>query len=154
MSERSFTDLIVLHCADTKPSMMHINEDEIRQWHLARGWSDIGYNIVIPRKPTDNKHGLIEIARPLDARGAHVAGYNHRALGICMVGGMSEAGDPEDNFLPEQFEALDLVVRFALAYAPQATIVGHNQLNPGKTCPNFDWKGWASSRGYPIYKQE
>ncbi len=149
MAEREYTNLIVIHCADTKPSMMHINEDEIRQWHLDRGWSDAGYNIVIPRQPKDDKHGMIEIARPLDARGAHVRGYNKRALGICMVGGMSEAGEPEDNFLPEQWDALDLAVKFCLAYAPQAVICGHTDLDPAKTCPNFSAKSWALAKGYP-----
>ncbi len=151
MADRAYTDLIVIHCADTKPSMDHVNEDEIRQWHLARGWSDAGYNIVIPRKPTDDKHGYIEIARPLDRQGAHVAGYNHRALGICLVGGMSEDGGSEDNFLPMQFEALKTAVQFCLFYAPQAKIVGHTALDSGKTCPNFDWKTWAESEGFPIH---
>lgn len=149
MAEREYTDLIVIHCADTKPSMDHVNEDEIREWHLARGWSDAGYNIVIPRKPKDDRHGLIEIARPLDAQGAHVAGVNHRALGICLVGGMSETGDPENNFLDEQWDALEQAVRFALYYAPAAVLVGHRDLDSRKTCPNFDVALWAESKGFP-----
>ena len=149
MADREYTDLIVVHCADTKPSMDHVNEDEIRQWHLDRGWSDAGYNIVIPRKPKDDDHGLIEIARPLDARGAHVANYNHRALGICLVGGMSETGGPDDNFLPEQMMALVIAIRFCLAYAPTARVVGHHTLDPRKTCPNFDVRAWARRKGFP-----
>ena len=150
MSEREYTDLIVIHCADTKPSMMHVNEDEIRQWHLARGWSDAGYNIVIPRQPKDDKHGLIEIARPIDARGAHVRNFNHRALGICLVGGMSEAGEPEDNFLHMQWEALRIAVEFSLSYAaPNATICGHTDIDSGKTCPNFDVEGWCIDLSLP-----
>lgn len=150
MASRDYTDLIVIHCADTKPSMDHVNEDEIREWHLARGWSDAGYNIVIPRKAMDDQHGLIEIARPLDAQGAHVAGYNHRALGICLVGGMSEDGQPEDNFTDDQYAALETAVLFSLAYAPQSRIIGHRELDPGKTCPNFDAVAWAEARGYPV----
>jgi hypothetical protein len=149
MTNRDYTDLIVIHCADTKPSMDHVNEDEIRQWHLDRGWSDAGYNIVIPRKPTDAQHGMIEIARPLDARGAHVANFNHRALGICLVGGMSEDGLPENNFTDDQWEALGTALLFCLAYAPQAKIVGHRDLDSRKTCPNFDAQGWAQTRGFP-----
>lgn len=130
--------------------MDHVNEDEIRQWHLARGWSDAGYNIVIPRKPAENA-GMIEIARPLDAQGAHVAGYNHRALGICLVGGMAEDGGPEDNFTDEQMDALEQAVRFALYYAPAAVVVGHRDLDThGKTCPNFDVEVWAISKGFPV----
>ena len=149
MSERDYTDLIVVHCADTKPSMDHVNEKEIRDWHLARGWSDAGYNIVIPRRADSDMTGLIEIARPLDARGAHVANYNHRALGICLVGGMSEDGDPEDNFTDDQMAALETAVLFSLAYAPSARVVGHRDLDPNKTCPNFDAVAWAAARGYP-----
>lgn len=150
MKQREYTDLIVIHCADTKPSMVHVNEDEIRQWHLARGWSDAGYNIVIPRIPTDEQHGMIEIARPLDAQGAHVAGYNHRALGICLVGGMAEDGGPENNFTDTQMAALEQAVRFALYYAPGALVVGHRDLDNGKTCPNFDVEVWAISKGFPV----
>ncbi len=150
MSEREHTNLNVIHSADTKPSMDHVNEDEIRQWHLDRGWSDIGYNIVIPRRPTDHRHGYIEIARPLDRRGAHVKGYNHRALGICLVGGMSEDGEPEDNFLRQQWDALLIAVSFCYEYAPLAKVCGHRDLDSGKTCPNFDARAWATSEGFPV----
>jgi len=150
MAEREFTDLIVIHCADTKPSMDHVNEDEIRQWHLARGWSDAGYNIVIPRRPMDHKHGYIEIARPLDQRGAHVKGYNSRALGICLAGGMSEDGQPEDNFLKQQWDALKISVDFCYEYAPLSKVCGHCDLDSGKTCPNFDAIAWALAEGFPV----
>jgi hypothetical protein len=150
MTIRAYTDLIVVHCSATKPSMDHVNEDEIRQWHLDRGWSDAGYNIVIPRKPTDDDHGLIEIARPLDVQGAHVAGYNHRSLGICLVGGMAEDGSDEDNFLDEQLSALETALLFCLAYAPKALIRNHRSLDPRKTCPVMDAEAWAAARGYPV----
>jgi hypothetical protein len=150
MSEREYTDLLVIHCADTKPSMMHVNEDEIRRWHIEeRGWSDAGYNMVIPRQPSDPNTGFIEIARPLDHRGAHVAGYNHRALGVCLVGGMSEDGGIEDNFLPAQWEALVAAVFFALEVYPGIKIVGHHDLDHRKTCPNFDAQAWAQRHGFP-----
>ena len=150
MANREYTDLIVIHCADTKPSMDWVNEDEIRQWHLERGWSDAGYNIVIPRKPMDDQHGLIEIARPIDQKGAHVRMYNNRALGICLVGGMSEGGHPENNFTDDQFAALETAILFSLAYAPRAKITGNRELDPKKTCPNFDAVAWAQQRGYPV----
>jgi N-acetylmuramoyl-L-alanine amidase len=150
MSQRAFTDLIVIHCADTKPSMMHVNEDEIRQWHLARGWSDAGYNIVIPREPSDATTGFIEIARPLDDQGAHVAGQNHHALGICLVGGMSEDGGMENNFLPEQWDALAKALTFVLNVYPQCVIKGHRDLDNQKTCPNFDAQEWAVTMGFPV----
>lgn len=150
MAEREYTDLIVIHCSATKPSMMHVNEDEIRQWHMAKGWEDAGYNLVIPRKPAAANTGWIEIARPLDHRGAHVAGYNHRALGICLVGGIDEAGEPENNFLPEQFEALVAAIFFVTEVYPEAKIVGHRDLDSGKACPSFDAQAWAHRHGFPV----
>jgi hypothetical protein len=149
--QRNESNLIVVHCSDTKPSMDHVNEDEIRRWHVEeRGWTDAGYNIVIPRQPTDASHGLIEIARPLDEQGAHVAGYNHRAIGVCLVGGMSEEGKPENNFLPEQMQALETVIRFLLKYAPLAVVCGHTDLDSKKTCPNFPVRVWAADLGFPV----
>lgn len=150
MAEREYTDLLVIHCADTKPSMMHVNEDVIREWHIARGWSDAGYNMVIPRRPAGPGKGWIEIARPLDHRGAHVAGANNRALGICLVGGMSEDGEPENNFLSEQWEALTAAIFFAWEVYPDIKVVGHRDLDPSKTCPNFDAQEWANRHGFPI----
>lgn len=150
MAEREYTDLLVVHCADTPPSMTHVNEAEIRVWHLRRGWKDAGYNIVIPRVAASKETGLIEIARPLDHRGAHVAGYNHRAVGVCLVGGMAEDGGPEDNFTDDQMAALETSVLFLLQVYPQLRVVGHHDLNPAKTCPNFDAQAWAAERGYPV----
>ena len=34
---------IHIHCSATKEGLA-ITAQEIRKWHLARGWSDIGYN--------------------------------------------------------------------------------------------------------------
>lgn len=150
MAERTTTDLIVLHCAATKPSMMHVDEHVIRHWHLERGWSDAGYNVVIPRRPITA--GMIEIARPLDWRGAHAEGYNDRALGICLAGGMSEAGTDEDNFLPEQMAALATTIIFLLEVYPYAVIAGHEALDPRKTCPVFDWRSFCRRHDFEAYE--
>ena len=148
MAERAKTTIIAIHCSDTKPSMEHVNENLIREWHKAKGWTDAGYNIVIPRTPSSDMTGLIEIARPLDHRGAHIAGVNSTALGICVVGGMSEDGEPEDNFLPEQMFALKMAIGFCLMYAPKAKCAGHNYFTDKKTCPNFDWRKWCDEQGF------
>src|SRR5688572_10380296 len=98
-SPRNRTDFIAVHCSATKPSM-NVDEQWIRALHQGKGWLDIGYNIVIPRDAT------IQIGRPLDYMGAHVEGYNSRALGICLAGGLDEDGRSVDNFVPEQKLAL------------------------------------------------
>ena len=37
---------IIIHCTATREGD-DISVDTIRRWHLARGWSDIGYHYVI-----------------------------------------------------------------------------------------------------------
>jgi N-acetyl-anhydromuramyl-L-alanine amidase AmpD len=123
---------LVVHCADTKPSM-DTDAKEIRRWHLQRGFFDIGYHYVIRRS------GMVEKGRPDDQPGAHVAGYNGKSLGICLVGGMSQDGKhAEDNFTTAQWVSLKELLHTLKASHPQAHIVGHRELNKGKACPSFD----------------
>lgn len=147
---RQRTDFIAVHCSATPPSQ-NVDEYEIRQWHLARGWADIGYNIVLPRD------GTIQIGRPLDYCGAHVEGFNNRALGICLVGGVSEheipmERVPENNFTPRQLEALIASLRFCKLYAPGARIQGHRDFpNVKKHCPSFDVRGWLAAAALDLF---
>jgi N-acetyl-anhydromuramyl-L-alanine amidase AmpD len=122
---------IVLHCAET-PATMDIGVAEIRQWHLKRGWFDIGYHYVIRRD------GTIETGRPTDRPGAHARGFNHISLGICLVGGKGD-----DEFTDDQWDALaGLVIGLKQAH-PDAMVLGHRDLpNVNKTCPNFDAREW------------
>ncbi len=97
--KRKSTKYIVVHCAATKPAQ-DIGAKEIRKWHLDRKFKDIGYHFVIRR------NGIIERGRDIDEVGAHVAGYNHCSIGICLVGGLNERSRPVDNFTEKQMETL------------------------------------------------
>ena len=122
--------------------------------HKNRGWSDIGYNIVIRRS------GKVDVGRPLDCQGAHVKGHNHNTLGICLVGGLNDNGDPEDNFTPEQFASLEKwIIALDVAY-PGTEIKGPRDFSPDidgdgvveewewlKQCPCFDAGQWARDVG-------
>lgn len=124
-------DRIVLHCADTY-ARMDIGVKEIRQWHLERGFNDIGYHYVIRRD------GTVEKGRSLEIIGAHAQGYNSNSIGICYAGGKDDDGKPEDNRTLEQKATLhELVVELKQRF-PKAVVVGHGEL-PGvnKTCPCF-----------------
>lgn len=133
---RTKTSFIAVHCSATS-STMDIGEEEIRRWHQDKGWLDVGYNIVIRRS------GVVEIGRPLDYQGAHVAGYNHITLGICVVGGTDYTGRSEDNFTDEQRESLLTTLKFCKLYAPDAKIQGHRDFpNVAKDCPSFDVRRW------------
>lgn len=148
---RRRTDYIVVHCSATGPSS-DIGIDEIRDWHMNRnGWSDVGYHAVIRRS------GQIEFGRHFDEPGAHVRGQNYRSVGICMVGGVSMTGQPENNFTEPQFVSLKIALAMMRRAYPSAAIVGHRDLSPDldgdgiierhewvKDCPSFDVRRWIS----------
>ena len=137
MEIRKSTEYIVIHCAATKASM-DIGLTEIRKWHVQdNGWRDVGYHYIIRR------NGEVELGRSIRDTGAHAAGYNHKSVSVCMVGGMAEDNSAENNFTAQQWTALlDLVKQLKSNY-PDADVIGHNEISE-KECPSFDvqkWKG-------------
>jgi hypothetical protein len=136
---RTSTDFIAVHCSAT-PGARDIGRAEIRRWHMDKGWIDIGYHFVIRR------NGRIEVGRPLDVRGAHVEGFNGKAVGICLVGGTDDTGKAENNFTAWQLSSLLDTLAFLKAYAPQARIQGHRDFpSVAKDCPSFDVRAWLAS---------
>jgi N-acetylmuramoyl-L-alanine amidase len=134
-------EYIAIHCSATKPSQ-DIGATEITQWHKANGWKTIGYHKVIRRD------GVIEDGRPLTEPGAHVQGFNHCSIGICMVGGVDEKGNPENNFTQSQWDSLYGLVRSLLDEHPKAKVQGHRDFpNVNKACPSFDVKAWLKEVG-------
>ena len=117
---------LVVHCSDS-PHRGDTAAD-IHQWHLARGWSGIGYHYVI------REDGTVDRGRPEYWIGSHVAGHNMNSLGICMLG--------KEEFTKAQYTALEQILRSLLVKYPGAEILGHRDLDPKKTCPNFDVRGW------------
>ena len=71
---------VILHVSATRDVGNYVDAELIRQWHLDRGWSDIGYHYVIKRD------GTIENGRPTTKYGAHTLGQNRDSIGICLVG--------------------------------------------------------------------
>lgn len=76
LQNRSRTTRIVVHHS-ASPDVSAV---EIHGWHLARGWSGIGYHYLI------RANGTVEMGRPVDAQGAHTLGYNEDSIGICLTG--------------------------------------------------------------------
>jgi N-acetyl-anhydromuramyl-L-alanine amidase AmpD len=92
-----------------------------------KGWSDTGYHFVI------TKDGTVHKARPLSKMGAHARGFNKASIGICLTG--------DKEFSDEQFESLRALVKDDLIPKHELSIIdviGHNELNGTKSCPNFD----------------
>jgi hypothetical protein len=92
--------------------------------HKARGFSDIGYGLVITRR------GTVELGEDLKKRGAHVKGLNSVSVGICMVGGIDEDGNSENNFTDDQWKAAKHVFEFFTLLFPNAVHCGHRDLSP------------------------
>ena len=137
MSERKDTDFIVIHCSATKPSMTHVDAKEIDRWHRQRGWRKIGYHFVIRRD------GIVEEGRELGEVGAHAKGFNSKSVGICLVGGIDEEGNPENNYTDEQWKALEELVNQMLLPYPDAEVLGHCDLpDVKKACPCFNVREW------------
>jgi N-acetyl-anhydromuramyl-L-alanine amidase AmpD len=147
MSTRTATKHVVWHCSATKPGL-DIGAREIREWHLAKGWADIGYHLVIRRD------GTIEPGRAMDDIGAHVAGHNSNSIGVCLVGGLDDQGrsfaSRPDLFTAQQWVSARIVYQFLRRMYPHALHVGHRDLSPDKdmdgkitqgewlkTCPTF-----------------
>ncbi|MBQ8607974.1 MAG: N-acetylmuramoyl-L-alanine amidase [Bacteroidaceae bacterium] len=124
-------DTLVIHTSATFPEQ-RVTVETIRQWHLARGFEDIGYHFVVY---TD---GSIHAGRPAEKTGAHTLHWNSRSLGICYIGGLDEQGRPSDTRTPQQRKALrELIADLLRTYPDIRHIYGHCDLAP-KACPCFN----------------
>ncbi|AJY46496.1 peptidoglycan recognition protein family protein [Martelella endophytica] len=123
---------IIIHCTAT-PEGRPVSVAEINEWHLARGWSGIGYHRVV------HLDGQREDGRPIEKIGAHVAGHNTGTVGVVYVGGMTrDMTASADTRTPAQKTALvtEIVAlrdRFGIG-----KISGHHDYDKGKDCPCFD----------------
>lgn len=129
-SRRTINEIII-HCTAT-PEGKDYTVNEIRRWHLARGFSDIGYHYVI------HLDGRIENGRDVDIAGAHCTGHNTNSIGVVYVGGCGKDGKtPKDTRTEAQKSALaNLLIDLRKLY-PRAKIHGHRDF-ANKACPSFD----------------
>ena len=126
-------DKIIVHCSAT-PEGRHTTVEEIRQWHLQRGWKDIGYHYVI------YLDGTIHRGRPESVVGAHCSGYNKNSIGVCYIGGVAKDGKtPKDTRTEGQKRALIEILNRLKKEYPKATLHGHNEF-ANKACPSFNVK--------------
>jgi hypothetical protein len=118
--------------------------EDIRGWHTAQGWRDIGYHRVILHPDSIKEISILEWShlvkqgRELDddlyleigEQGAHAKGFNKNHVGICVV------GSPKYQMHPLQKAALRntcraLLNRFKL---PLSSVKLHREVNPTE-CP-------------------
>ena len=149
-------NLLVIHCTAT-PNGVPVAVGTIRQWHLARGFRDVGYHWVI------SLDGELHQTRPESEMGAHVKGFNSHSLGVCMVGG---TGGPErlnpGQYSLQQWATLHHLVLDLQARYPGLKVCGHRDLSPDadgdgtieptewvKLCPSFEVREWLASGMLP-----
>lgn len=134
---------IIIHCSASEFG----NAQRIREWHLEKGWSDIGYHYVINNGKVfkDDKinqivqDGFIEKGRDDSIVGAHTQGQNSNSIGICLIG--------NKDFTKEQFNSLNTLLDSLLkAYnLTKNDVYGHYNFS-SKTCPNFDVQEFMKKR--------
>lgn len=142
-------DLIVVHCSAT-PEGRVVTAADINRMHKQRGFARIGYHFFV------RLDGTVEVGRPVEQIGAHVAGTNARSIGICYAGGLTaDARTPKDTRTPAQREALEKLLRELVCRFGPVRICGHRDLSPDldrdgvverhewmKACPCFDVAAW------------
>lgn len=128
-------DKIIIHCSAT-PEGRDVTVEEIRRWHVQRGFSDIGYHYVIMAD------GSVCEGRPLEQAGAHCRGQNAHSIGICYVGGCDRNKRPKDTRTAAQRNTMTELVRRLKRRFPNVAVYGHNEFS-NKACPCFDVKQWT-----------
>ncbi len=119
---------VVIHCS-ASPQGRGDDAETIHSWHTRRGWSGIGYHYVIL------EDGTLQTGRPEYWEGAHVNGHNKDSLGICLIGYGSEVTNDQMDTLAQLLLGLNHKYN-------GVEVLGHNDLDPNKTCPNFNVKEW------------
>ena len=130
---------IILHC-----SASHYGDVETyTEWHLDRGWSDIGYHWVITncyptydywknKTPDITYDGVIHSGRGEKWRGAHVANHNWESIGICITGKGGEFSSKQ------LISAGRLCHRISSRFPNIIGVKGHCEFTNAKTCPELD----------------
>lgn len=116
---------IVVHCSNSD-NPKHDNVETIKEWHLARGFSDIGYHYVVLM------NGDVMAGRSEGVAGAHVEGNNKSTIGICWTGRTKPTVKQYNSLV---MKVMALLLKYEL---PVEAVKGHKEYNSGKTCPNLD----------------
>lgn len=120
--------LIIHHSASPRETTV----EQLREWHKARGFEDVGYHRVIDHL------GTVHATRQLTMQGAHCLGCNGDSWGVCVTGDNTR----EDRRWNEaQIAALERLVDAAAELVPGLVVCGHRDAVGGKTkteCPGLD----------------
>lgn len=118
---------VFLHCSAAS-NPLHADVTVIREWHLKRGFSDVGYHYFLPFS------GNIQMGRSVEVVPAAQEGNNTGSIAICL------AGLKQSDFTFNQFDSLIRICKVInYAYLSKITFHGHREVS-NKLCPVFDYK--------------
>ena len=127
LRKREVTRKVIIHHA---ASAGDVDAATVHSWHLANGWSGIGYHYLI------RMEGSVERGRPENAVGAHAKGHNEDSIGICLAGNL-ELVPPA----PAQMLALVELVRDMQVRCGELDLLRHSHVG-STACPgqHFPWR--------------
>ena len=117
---------VFIHCSASDHAH-HDNIATMQQWHLARGFKNVGYHFFI------QKDGTLEYGRDIEKTPAAQKGHNLNTLAICMHGLKAE------NFTEAQFETLKKLATQIEHNYKNISFHGHCEVSK-KACPVFNYK--------------
>ena len=121
---RNKTNRVIWHHALADEATVEL----IREWHLQRGFNDIGYHYLIRRD------GELEHGRDVHEEGAHAMGMNHDSVGICFEGDFRKY-EPS----VEQLETASRIYHdLCRAYSKSLTIEFHRGIDNPCPGPKLD----------------
>ena len=118
---RKVSSIIIHHSESDIKS--HDDISVIKEWHLDRGFKDVGYHYFI------RKNGSIQKGRDSNIIGAHCKKKNRSSIGICLSG--------DSKFTEYQFRALAVLIRRIKDIYGKLAVQPHSKYSE-KDCPNFD----------------
>ena len=127
LTKRKETNGIIMHHAAAEKC----TADDIHRWHIANGWSGIGYHFFV------RKDGSVYRGRPIDVTGAHTYGKNSDSIGICFEGNFEKENMPEN----QKNAGIELVA-YLLELYPQITFISKHMDHSATACPgkNFPFE--------------
>ncbi len=144
--------LIIVHHSASKAGK-HTAED-IKNWHLAKGWDDIGYHDLIVRDPhNESDHQIWQYKKGRDDayKGAHAKGHNWNSIGVLFEGNYEEGILPKDAFELGYITVRNRLIKYNLK---PNIVQGHRHfantstLCPGKNFPIGELRGRLQDEWY------
>jgi len=124
---RRCVNRVFLHCSASDDESLSRNRlvEDVRAWHRARGFSNVGYHFLI------DKQGKVSPGRDMEKMPAAQKGHNTGTIAI-MVHGLELFPQPMLN------ACRDLCSAINETYEGRITFHGHCEVS-AKTCPVFDY---------------